>query len=133
MDTIGLFNQSKGGEIKMLNSKKIFTSLLKDKRAIFSELNVVGAVIIAVMVVTVIAIASFLALTSLQSANLFGTGSANTSTYLIIGNITTGTTNFFTQIPVIFTILGVVALIGAIVLIIFYVGRMGGTTPSGGL
>jgi len=44
----------------------------------------------------------------------------------IANNVTTGVTGFFTQIPVIMTILGVVILIGAVILIIVFVKRLGG-------
>lgn len=97
------------------------------KAMVLESLNLVGAVILALLTIAVIAIAVFLALTSLQNAGIFTAGSqADNDTDNIINNITKGTTNFFTQIPTIMTILGVVALIGAVVLIIFFVSRMGG-------
>ena len=84
------------------------------------------------LVIAVITIAVFLALTSLQNANIFTAGSQTANqTNNIINNITVGTTGFFTQIPTIMTILGVVALISAVVLIIFYVTRMGGSGGQG--
>jgi uncharacterized membrane protein len=103
--------------------------MIKSKKgAVLETLNLVGGVILTLLTISVIAIAVFLALTSLQNAGIFTTGSQSANqTANIINNITTGTTNFFAQIPTIMTILGVVALIGAVVLIIYYVSRIGGS------
>ena len=92
-------------------------------------LDTVKAVIIALLTLSVIAIASFLALTSLQNANIFvsGTTAAN-QTALIINNVTTGTTNFFANVPTFFTLLGVVVLILIIAIVIVAVTRF---SPGG--
>lgn len=87
-------------------------------------LDTVKAVIISLLVLAVIAIAAFLALVSLQNANIFTTGSqAANQTNNIVGNITTGTGNFFSQIPTIMTLLSVVVLILIIAIVIVAVTR----------
>lgn len=50
----------------------------------------------------------------------------------VTNNVTVGIGNFFTNIPTIFTILGIVALIGAIVMIIYFVTKLGGREHGGG-
>lgn len=103
------------------------------KGQVLETFKLVGGVILTLLTLAVITIAVLLALTSLQNAGIFTANSVGANaTNVIINNITGGTTNFFTQIPVIFTILGVVALIGAVILIIFYVSRIG-TGGRGGL
>ena len=96
---------------------------LKDKRGILG-LDTVKAVIITLLTLAVIAIACFLALVSLQNANIFTTGStaANQTNY-IINNITGGTTAFFNNVPTFFTLLGVVVLILIIAIVIVAVTR----------
>ena len=88
-------------------------------------LETVIVVIISLLSLAVTAIAIFLALTSLQDANLFTTGSqsANDTDQLIV-NITSGTTDFFANIPTIMAILGAVVIILAVVLIILAVSRI---------
>lgn len=90
-------------------------------------LDTVKSVLIALLMLAVIAIAVFLALSSLQSAGIFTTKSAsdNATTY-IISNITEGSGNFFKQIPTIFTLLGVVVLILIIAIVIVAVSRFSG-------
>ena len=106
--------------------KKSFVEKMKDKRGVLG-LETVGAVIITLLVLAVIAIAVFLALDSLNTAGLFTSGSqsANDTTNLI-ANITSGTTDFFSNIPTVMTILGAVVIILAVVLIILAVGRISG-------
>ncbi|GAH51207.1 unnamed protein product [marine sediment metagenome] len=90
---------------------------------------IVGALVLAVTVIAV-----FLALTSLQNAGIFTAGSqAANDTDLIIGNVTTGATQFFTFIPTILTLLGVVLLMIAIAVLIVVVRRAGGAGTGGGL
>ena len=106
---------------------------MNKKGAVVETLKIVGAVILTLLTIAVITIAVFLALTSLQNAGIFTAGSQSANqTNNIINNITVGATGFYTQIPTIFTILGVVALISAVVLIIYFVSRLGGG-KSGGL
>ena len=93
------------------------------KKGIFG-LEAVGQVMLTVLTLVVTAIAVFLALSSLQSSGIFAAGSGNANnTALIIGNTTYGTTLFFANIPTIFTVLGVVAIILVIGLIIYAVRR----------
>lgn len=91
-------------------------------------------VMIFLLSLAVVAIACFLALVSLQNSNLFTTGSAAANnTNFIINNITSGTTNFFTNIPTVFTILGAVVIILAVSLILVAVGRFGASANGGSL
>ncbi len=91
-------------------------------------------VMIFLLTLAVVAIAVFLALVSLQDANLFTTGSqAANDTDSIINNITTGAAGFFDNIPTVFTILGAVVIILAVTLILFAVNRFSSSTGSGRL
>jgi len=112
--------------------KQTLIAPMNKKGAVVETLNLVGAVILTLLTLAVITIAVFLALTSLQNAGIFTSGTqASNQTNNIINNITVGATGFFTQVPTIFTILGIVALIGAVVLIIYFVSRMGGGAKGG--
>lgn len=102
-----------------------------DKRGVLG-LETVGSVIITLLVLAVTAIAVFLALVSLQNANLFTTASASANnTNYIINNITGGTTTFFNNIPTIMTILGAVVIILAVTLILFAVYRFSNRSEGG--
>lgn len=109
--------------------------LRKDKRGqVVQTLMIVGAVILVLLTLAVTYIAVNLALTSLQNAGIFTANSQSANqTNNVINNITTGGANFFSQVPTIFTILGIVALIGAIVLIIYFVARIPRGSGGGGL
>lgn len=96
-------------------------------------LDTVGAVIVFLLILSVTAIAVFLALNALQNAGLFTTGSANANnTNNVINNVTSGTVNFFTNIPTIMTILGAVVIILAVALILYAVSRFAQTGAGGG-
>ena len=93
------------------------------KKAILG-LDTAKAVIVSLLTLAVIAIAVFLALVSLQNANIFTANSAAANnTGYIIGNITSGTTTFFSYIPTVFTLLGVVVIILVIAIVIVAVTR----------
>ena len=93
------------------------------KKGIFG-LEAVGQVMLTVLTLVVTAIAVFLALASLQNAGIFAAGSAGANnTATIISNTTYGTSAFFANVPTIFTVLGVVAIILVIGLIIYAVKR----------
>lgn len=97
--------------------------ITKNKRGIFG-LEAVGQVILTLLTLTVTVIAVFLALSSLQNSNIFTANSLNANnTGNIINNVTSGATNFFVNVPTIFTVLGVVAIILVIGLIIYAVRR----------
>lgn len=107
--------------------------LMKSKKGVLG-LDIVKQVIFTLLVLAVVAIALFLALTSLNNAGIFTANSkAANDTNLIINNITSGTTTFFGNIPTIMTILGVVIIIAAITIIIAYVSRFGGGRSEAGL
>ena len=89
-------------------------------------------VIIFLLVLSVTAIAVFLALVSLQDSGIFKAGSqAKNQTDNVINNVTSGTVDFFKNIPTVMTILGAVVIILAVVLILVAVGRF--TTGAGGV
>jgi len=95
-----------------------------DKRGVLG-MEDVKAVMLFLLVLAVVAIALFLALTNLNSAGLFTAGSQPANdTSNIINNITSGTTNFFKNVPTIFTILGAVVIITAVILILIAVQRI---------
>lgn len=95
-------------------------------------LDVVKSVMLILLTIGVIAVAVILALTSLNDSNIFTAGSIEQNySNSIQGNISSGATDFFDNIPTIFTILGVVAIIAAIALILFFVNRFG--REGGGL
>ena len=100
--------------------------LIRNKRGVLG-LDTVKSVIVGMLVLAVTAIAVMLALVSLNDAGIFTAGSltANYSTS-IMQNVTQGTTNFFKQVPTMFTILGVTVLILIVAIIIVAVSRFGG-------
>lgn len=107
-------------ELRKLNSKRGQMSL-----------DLVGKILVAALVLTVTAIAIFLAMDALQGSNLFTANSASdNATDNIIGNVTDGTESFFENIPTILTILGVVAIMTGIAILIVVVKRSG---QGGGL
>lgn len=89
-------------------------------------LDTAKQVMITFLVLAVIGISVLLALTSLQNANIFTSGSEayNNSNY-IIGNVSSGLTTFFASTGTVFSILIVVVIILAISIIIWAVGRFG--------
>ena len=89
-------------------------------------LDTAKQVMITFLVLAVIGVAVLLALTSLQSADIFETGSlAENNSNAIIGNVSNGLTTFFSSTGTIFSILIVVVIILAISIIIWAVGRFG--------
>jgi len=101
-------------------------TLMKSKKAILG-LDTVKAVILSLLTLAVVFIAVLLALTSLQNANIFATGSqATNQTTDIINNVSVGGTKFFGQVPTFFVLLGVVVLILIIAIVIVAVSRFGG-------
>ncbi len=117
------------------NSFELAKLRMKNRRGVLG-LDTVRDVMIFLLVLAVITIAVFLALVSLQDANLFTPGSqADNDTTNIINNITTGATDFFVNIPTVFTILGAVVIILAVTLILFAVARFsqGSGVGRGGL
>lgn len=102
------------------------------KGAVIETLKLVGSVILVLLTLVVIVIAVYLAMSSLQNANIFPANSSyNASTTNIMNNITAGANSYFANIPTIFVILGVVTLISAVILIIYFVSGIGGR--KGGL
>lgn len=104
-----------------------------NKRGVLG-LDTARDVMIFLLTLAVIAIAVFLALVSLQNANLFGVGTqAANDTGNITDYITSGATDFFSNIPTVFTILGAVVIILAVTLILFAVNRFSQGTGAGRL
>ena len=89
------------------------------------------AVMISFLILAVTGVAILLALTSLQNANIFATGSqAANDTAAITGNVSAGLVTFFASTGTIFSILIVVVIILAISIIIWAVGRFGQQTEG---
>ena len=89
-------------------------------------LDTAKEVMITFLVLAVVAIAVLLALTSLENASIFPTGSvAANDSAAIIGNVSSGLVTFFGSTGTIFSILIVVVIILAISIIIWAVGRFG--------
>lgn len=96
-------------------------------------LDTVKAVIISLLILAVLAIASILALVSLQNSNIIpstqGSLEQNRTAIIsgqmsnIINNVTTGQSSFFTNAPTFFVLLGVVVLILIISIVIVAVTR----------
>ena len=109
-----------------------FKSLIaKSKKGVLG-LDTVKAVVLSLLTLAVIAIAVFLALTSLQNSSIFTAGSAaQNNTNFIINNVTGGVTQFFNQVPTFFVLLGVVVLILIIAIVIVAVSRFGGSGMRG--
>ena len=95
-------------------------------------LDLVKNVIVAFLILSVIGIATFLALVSLRDAGIF---TANTveerNTNDTILNITSAVTDFFSNTGTIFSILVVVVIILAIAIVIGVVTRFGGAGRTG--
>lgn len=101
-------------------------SILKEKRGILG-MDTVKAVLITLLVLSVIAIAVFLALVSLRDSNILVSGTTErNATNDLISNVTKGVTNFAQQIPTFFTLLAVVVLILIIAIVIIAVTRFQG-------
>ena|SRR3990167_9021205 len=109
---------------------KVKAKFSMDKKGVLG-MDIVRDVIVFLLILAVVAIAVFLALVSLQNANLFTAGStASNGTNFIINNITNGTVSFFNNIPTVMVILGAVLIILAVTLILVAVNRF--TTGTGG-
>ncbi len=94
-------------------------------------LETVRVVIVTLLVLAVTAIAVFLALVSLQDSNIFTADSqAANDTNTIINNITSGTTQFFANVPTYMILLGVVVLLLIIAIILVVVSRF--ASPNAG-
>jgi len=101
--------------------------MLKNKFRGVLGLDIARSVIIFLLILAVTAIAVFLALVSLQNSNIFVAESqAANDTDQIIGNITTGTTAFFSYVPTWMILLAVVVLIAIVAIIIVAVSRFEG-------
>lgn len=90
-------------------------------------LETVGGVIKALLILAVLSIAVFLALVSLQNAGIFTDGSQSANdTDNVINNITSGTTDFFSNVPTFMTLLAVAVILLIIGLVIVAVNRFSG-------
>ena len=97
-------------------------------------LDIVKGVIMTLLILGVLAVAVFLALTSLQNSGIFTAGSTGqNNTNAVVNNITGGTVTFFTYIPTIMSILAVVVIIAAVAILIFYVKGFEGRETAGGM
>lgn len=95
-------------------------------------LDTAKAVMLTLLVIGVIAFAIIVALASLKNSNALGVGSQEKNqTDMILNNITSGTTSFFSNTGTWFALLAVVVIILIIAIVVFAVQRFGGRT--GGL
>jgi hypothetical protein len=102
---------------------KLKPILKMDKKGVLG-LETVKETIVYLLILVVTVIAVFLGLNALLNAGVFPAGSANlNNTNLIVSNITYGATTFFSIVPTIFTVLGVVVLLLVIGLILYAVYR----------
>jgi uncharacterized membrane protein len=91
-------------------------------------LDVVKGTMVSLLVLAVLGVAVFLALSSLQDASLFTSGSTGeTQTDNVVGNVTTATASFFGNTGTIFSILVAVVIMLAIAIIVAVVNRFGRT------
>lgn len=117
--------------------KKIKRDNEKKKRRWMNSRGVLGMetageVFKFALILAVLAIAVFLALSSLQDANLFTTGSSNANnTDDVINNVTGGVVTFFASIGTVFSILIAVVIILAVVLILLAIRRFSGGAAGG--
>lgn len=111
---------------KWMKKERGILGWMKNKSGILG-LETTKVVIVSLLSLAVITIAVFLALVSLRDAGIFTAASLeDNQTDNIISNITTGSTNFFKQIPTVFTLLGVVLIILVIAIVIVAISRFGG-------
>jgi len=97
-------------------------------------LDVVQRVMVTFLIISVIGVAVILALVSLRDSSIFDDGSSEQNdTTSIVGNVTGGLVDFFSNTGTIFAILVVVVIILAITIIILAVRRFGGGANQTGL
>lgn len=112
---------------------KDLSIIKKNKKGVLG-LETVKDVMLTFLVLAVIAIAVVLALVSLRDSSIFTANSVEyNQTSDLISNVTTASTDFFSNTGTIFSILVVVVIILAIAIIIAVVSRFGGGGRSGGL
>ncbi len=105
---------------------KIMSKLISNKKGILG-LDTVKGVVLALLTLSVLVIATLLALTTLGNSGLFPTTSAQYNySNQIISNISSGAASFFSYVPTIFVLLAVVVLILIIAIVIVAVSRFGG-------
>lgn len=105
---------------------------LKKSKKGQGTISLVIATVVAFLVFVVTVIAVLLAAGTLNSSGIFkaSTAGANTTTTLI-GNTTQGIAQFGSNIPTVFTVLGVLLIVGVIVLLIVLIKRAQGSMSSG--
>ena len=105
---------------------------MKKKGQLGSLVELPGKVVIGLLILAVTVIAVFLALGVLTTSNIFTANSTSyNNTIYIANNITGGATSFFNYVPTVFTVLGVVLILGAIGLLIFVVYRFARGSEGG--
>ena len=97
-------------------------------------INTVSGVIIGLFILVMLAFAIFLGISSLNPGSFFTNEQQGDAVNGSVDNLTAGFANFTTQIPTVFTVLGVVLILGALAILILIVVRFRGTAgASGGL
>lgn len=108
--------------------------LLNKKGQLGGLVNLPGSVMIGLLVLVITAIACFLALSILQTSSLFPTASAGANSTNSIINLTVGgAMQFFNVVPTLFSVLGVVLILGAIGLLLFVIYRFAKGGGGGGI
>ena len=115
--------------------KSIFSMNKFNKRG--QVLDQVSGVVVGVFVLLVTVMAIFVGMGALNAPSFFTAGSASANaTQALQDNTTLIAQNFSQRLPILGTILGVVLLLGALLILIFYAARMrqaGGSASAGGL
>ena len=98
-------------------------------------INTVTGVIMGLFILILLAFAIFLGISSLNPGSFFAGGTpSHNAINGSIDNLTTGFAQFTEQIPTVFTVLGVVLVLGALAILILIVVRFRSTAgASGGL
>jgi hypothetical protein len=100
---------------------------MKNKKGQLGGLNLTKNAILIMVVIVAIAIVGILVATQLRDSGIF---TANTLEYnqtqSIANNYSEGVTDFFGNVPTLFTILFVVVLVGFLALVIYVITRFGG-------
>lgn len=97
-------------------------------------IEVAGGTLISLFVLIVTALAIFLGISTLNPGSFFTAGSlARNASIALQDNTTQVALNFSNQLPVVGTVIGVLVILGAIGLLIFFVRRFSGQGTGGGL
>jgi len=87
--------------------------------------NLISGTVIGFLVLVLTIMAVLFGISALKPSTFFGSGTAEANaTQTLTQNLTTGVAQFGGYIPTVFTVLGVVLAISAVVVLILYVRRI---------